>query len=86
MKTKKIELEVDFIGEQDILANEEQKALSDFFKKRKMEIEIESKSVRKPKSKKPCLNQYSLRQSVKRSGISPTTISTDLKLRPNLKQ
>ena len=35
MKTKKSELDVDFIGGQSSLTAEEEKALSDFFKKRK---------------------------------------------------
>lgn len=35
MKAKKIELDVDFIGGQEPLTAEEEKALSDFFKKRK---------------------------------------------------
>lgn len=35
MKTKKLELDVDFIGGQDALTEEEEKALSEFFKKQK---------------------------------------------------
>ena len=35
MKTKKIELDVDFIGGQDAMTIAEEKALSDFLKKRK---------------------------------------------------
>lgn len=35
MKTKKLELDVDFIGGQDALTSEEEKALSEFFKKQK---------------------------------------------------
>lgn len=35
MKTKKLELDVDFIGGQDALTVEEKKALSEFFKKQK---------------------------------------------------
>ena len=35
MKTKKSELDVDFIGGQSSLTAAEEKALSDFFKKRK---------------------------------------------------
>ena len=35
MKTKKIELDVDFIGGQGPLTEEEEKALSEFFKQRK---------------------------------------------------
>ncbi len=36
MTRKKIELDVDFIGGQEKLTKEEEKALSDFFKKRKV--------------------------------------------------
>jgi len=36
MKTKKIELDVDFIGGQSALTVAEEKALSDFFKQRKI--------------------------------------------------
>ena len=36
MKTKKIELDVDFIGGQGLLTKEEENALSDFFKQRKL--------------------------------------------------
>lgn len=35
MKTKKIELDVDFIGEQTSLTKEEEKAISDFIKRNK---------------------------------------------------
>ncbi|GAO30627.1 hypothetical protein [Geofilum rubicundum] len=35
MKSKKIKLDVDFIGSQEALSIEEEKALSEFFKKRK---------------------------------------------------
>lgn len=35
MKAKKTELDVDYIGGQEPLTAEEEKALSDFFKKRK---------------------------------------------------
>lgn len=35
MKTKKIELDVDFIGGQGSLTTEEEKALSNFFQQRK---------------------------------------------------
>jgi len=35
MKTKKVELDVDFIGGQTSLTNEEEKAISDFIKKNK---------------------------------------------------
>ena len=37
MKTRKIELDVDFIGDQVGLTTTEEKALSDFFKQRKLE-------------------------------------------------
>ena len=37
MKTRKIELDVDFIGDQAGLTKTEEKALSDFFKQRKSE-------------------------------------------------
>ena len=36
MKTKKIELDVDYIGGQGSLTESEEKALSEFFKKRKL--------------------------------------------------
>jgi hypothetical protein len=36
MKTTKIELDVDFIGEQNGLTMEEEKALNEFFKQRKL--------------------------------------------------
>ena len=36
MKTKKIELDVDFIGGQGSLTVEEEKALDDFFRQRKL--------------------------------------------------
>jgi hypothetical protein len=36
MKTKKTELEVDFIGDNEGLTNSEEKALSEFFKQRKL--------------------------------------------------
>ncbi|NCU32711.1 MAG: hypothetical protein EOM23_07260 [Candidatus Moranbacteria bacterium] len=36
MKNKKIELDVDFIGNQETLTREEEKKLSDYFKKRKL--------------------------------------------------
>jgi hypothetical protein len=35
MKTKKVELDVDFIGGQTSLTKEEEKAISDFIKKNK---------------------------------------------------
>ena len=42
MKTKKLELDVDFIGGQGSLTVEEEKALDDFFRQRKL---ISKKSV-----------------------------------------
>lgn len=39
MTRKKIELDVDFIGGQDGLTKEEEKALKDFFKKRKLTLQ-----------------------------------------------
>lgn len=36
MKTKKVELEVDFIGGQTSLTKEEEKAISDFIKRNKL--------------------------------------------------
>lgn len=50
MKTKKAELEVDFIGGQDPLSEEEEKALSEFLKKQKplpekQEVFSKSKTV-----------------------------------------
>ncbi len=40
MKTKKIVLDVDFIGGMGPLTSEEEKALSEFFKKRKKVIKV----------------------------------------------
>jgi len=56
-KTKKTELDVDYIGGQDPLTPEEEKALSDFFKKRK----TESKNV--SASSKAKTTKSNLRQS-----------------------
>ena len=52
MRTSKIELDVDFIGGQGPLTTEEEKALSDFFKKRKSEGKSQKKSkvASRPKS------------------------------------
>lgn len=36
MKNKKLALDVDFIGSQESLTNEEEKALKDYFKERKL--------------------------------------------------
>jgi hypothetical protein len=48
MKTKKIELDVDFIGGQRALTIVEEKVLSDFFRKRKL---ISNQSIDYKKSK-----------------------------------
>ncbi len=48
MKTKKIELDVDFIGEKDAMTIAEEKALSEFFKNRKV---ISKKSIDNKKLK-----------------------------------
>ncbi|WP_181305653.1 hypothetical protein [Rufibacter sp. XAAS-G3-1] len=57
MKAKKIELDVDYIGGQEPLTAEEEKALSEFFKKRK----TESKRVAAVRKAKPA--NSNLRQS-----------------------
>ncbi len=51
MKTKELEFEVDFIGEQTSLTIEEEKALSDYFKLKKTSSKLNEikKSVRKTK-------------------------------------
>jgi len=54
MKTKKFELDVDFIGGQDALTSEEEKALSEFFKKqkslpKKQKVISKSRTVRREK-------------------------------------
>jgi hypothetical protein len=54
MKTKKLELDVDFIGGQDALTSEEAKALSEFFKKqksrpKKQKVISKSRTVRREK-------------------------------------
>ena len=50
MKTKKIELDVDFIGGQTSLTKEEEKAISDFIKKNKSKktksLILKSKTVK----------------------------------------
>ena len=52
MKTKKIDLDVDFIGGQGSLIIEEEKALSNFFKQRKLtnKARIEPKRTGQPKT------------------------------------
>ena len=62
MKTKRIELDVDLIGEQIPLSVEEQKALSDFFKKRNIEKVVETTSHKKSKSEKPASKQEFIKQ------------------------
>jgi hypothetical protein len=53
MKTKKIEFDVDFIGEQTSLTVEEEKALSDYFKQKKESLKLTEsrKLIRRNKSK-----------------------------------
>ena len=48
MKPKKVELEVDFIGGMGALTQQEEKALSEYFKKRKQSTNKPKKST-KPK-------------------------------------
>jgi hypothetical protein len=48
MKTKKIELDVDFIGEQTALTKEEEMAISAFIKKNKTKKSKRSSSKTKP--------------------------------------
>lgn len=53
MKNKKIELDVDFIGSQEALTQEEEKSLNDYFKKRKLSSQkskIRSKSTKHSKT------------------------------------
>ena len=51
MKTIEKEFDVDFIGEQTSLTIEEEKALSDYFKKKKLSLRLSEikKIERKPK-------------------------------------
>jgi hypothetical protein len=51
MKTKKIELDVDFIGGQGSLTIDEEKALSEYFKKRKQQSNKKN-LIQKNKEKK----------------------------------
>ena len=50
MKTKKVELDVDFIGGQTSLTKEEEKAISDFIKKNKSKkaksLRLKTKNVK----------------------------------------
>lgn len=54
MKSKKAELDVDFIGGQGPLTSTEEKALSDFFKSRKMPSQrsLSEKKIRSVKRSK----------------------------------
>jgi hypothetical protein len=53
MKTKELEFDVDFIGEQTSLTVEEEKALSDYFKQKKESLKLTElrKLIRSNKSK-----------------------------------
>ena len=51
MKTKAKELDVDFIGGQDVLTVEEKKTLNDFFRQRKLDSK-KSTEDKKPKAEK----------------------------------
>jgi hypothetical protein len=58
MKAKKIELDIDFIGGEGALTAAEEKALSDFFKQRKLMAVInqkKTKGVKRPKASKNTL-------------------------------
>lgn len=52
MKTKKIELDVDYIGGLGSLTIEEEKALSDFFKSRKLHQSKSMSKTKKPRTAK----------------------------------
>ena len=52
MKTKKTELDVDFIGGQSSLTVAEEKALSDFFKQRKISSTLTKIKQRRSSSKR----------------------------------
>lgn len=56
MKTKKIELDVDFIGGQGPLNLDEEKALSEFFKQRKLTSNKASANKGQKKAKSPNVN------------------------------
>ena len=49
MKTKELEFDVDFIGEQTSLTIEEEKALSDYFKQKKASLKLTE--IRQPTRK-----------------------------------
>ena len=58
MKSEKIELNVDFIGSQDGLTLTEEKAISDFFKQRKLNKQM-PKKVKKIVELKQITEAYS---------------------------
>ncbi len=68
MKTKKIELDVDFIGGQGSLTVAEEKALSDFFRQRKLisKKSVDDKKSRTAKRPKATDRNHHLYQSAKR--------------------
>ena len=51
MKTKKNELNVDVIGGLGELSHEEEKALNDYFAKKKLKTNLNKKQTNKPSSK-----------------------------------
>lgn len=53
MRTKRKELDVDFIGSQEPLTSSEEKSLSEFFKKRKETKKQKSLRVRRASKKAP---------------------------------
>jgi len=57
MKKKKIELDVDFIGSQETLTHEEEKKLSDYFKKRPQNTGRQQLRVEKKHFCLPCRRQ-----------------------------
>lgn len=62
MKGKKIELDVDFIGGEGVLTDVEEKALSDFFKQRKLtsktKVNKKLKAVKQPKQQSEILREF----------------------------
>jgi hypothetical protein len=50
MRTRKIELDVDFIGGQGALTTAEEKALSDYFRKQKLTSKSKSKTSKQHKA------------------------------------
>ena len=51
MKTTNDEFDIDFIGEQTSLTNEEEKALSDYFKQKKESLKLTERKITVRKSK-----------------------------------